>query len=276
MEISAGEDAVLQFLWIPDTTYHELAEQEAPYAFTSLQIVPQPQEGLASFLRSTDKPSAVLSDSDVGVRYSVFLDGWDVTLNYLYHYQDFPVLYQSLYLEPRLPEVSVEPEYERNHLYGGTLSNVFDNFTLRTEIAYSSSTYHVSSDLLRQGVVDSDELASVIGLDWQFGAQNTILSGQWFQSYLFAYDNSIIRDEVEHNMSLFYQRTFDNETWQFDALALHSLNNNDSMFQLKLRYLMLSNLVVWLGGDFFRGDDDGMFGQFSNQDRVIFGVQLGF
>ena len=39
---------------------------------------------------------------------------------------------------------------------------------------------------------------------------------------------------------------------------------------------MRSNLEVWLGGDFFQGNEDGLFGQFSEQDRVLIGMELGF
>lgn len=277
VEIPVAEHSNLQLLWIPDTTYHELAEPGTPYAFTSSRIVPQSSE----FLIGVDSDSALkpddnLSDGDYGARYSTFFRGWDITFNYLYHYQDFPVFYQYEDTASSNPSVVIRPEYERNNLYGGTLSNAFGDFTIRAEMAYSTDTFHLSSDLSRRGIGESEELASVLGVDWDLGSMDSFISAQWFQSHLFDYDNSIERDQTEHNASFLYQRTFDNEVWRFDALAVYSLNHHDSWLQFKLRYLMRSNLEVWLGGDFFQGNEDGLFGQFSEQDRFLMGMELGF
>ena len=276
VEVAVGGDSSLQFLWIPDTTYHELAEQDTPYAFTSSKLIPQAPPRIESKVLEADRPDNAFSDSDAGLRYSAFLQGWDVTLNYLYHYQDFAAPYQKLLLDARELTALLLPEYERNHLIGGTASNSFGSVTLRAELAYSTDTFHLASDISNQGVADSKELASVVGLDWQLGLQDTLVSAQWFQSHLLDYDSDILRDRTEHNVSLLYRRTFDNETWQFDALTLYSINNGDSWVQLKLRHVLRSNLDIWLGGDIFSGDNDGLYGQFSQQDRLTLGLELGF
>ena len=116
----------------------------------------------------------------------------------------------------------------------------------------------------------------MIGLDWQVGSHNTLVSAQWFQSHLLDYEREIARDQTEHNLSLLYRRTFENETWNFNALGLYSLDHEDWMLQFKLSYMVRSNLELWLGGDFFGGDNDGLYGQFSEEDRALFGLELGF
>jgi hypothetical protein len=73
-----------------------------------------------------------------------------------------------------------------------------------------------------------------------------------------------------------YKREFSNQTWDFEALGLYSLNHQDSSVQLKLKYLIQSNLELWVGADLFQGDSDQLFGQFDEQDRVLFGLKLGF
>jgi len=275
-EVPLGLDSSLQFLWIPDTTYHELAEPGSPYAFTSSRIIPQAPAGIPGEQIEADKPDDAFADSDTGLRFSTFVGGWDVSLNYLYHYQDFAIAYQQLKVDDSGLTAVLAPKYERNHLLGGTFSNVFGDITLRAEIAYSTDTFHLSSDLSERGIANSSEIASVLALDWQLGMQDTLLSVQWFQSHLFDYNSNIRRDSTEHNVSLLYRRSFDNETWQFDVLTLYSLNHEDSWVQVKLRYLLWSNLELWLGGDVFSGDKDGVFGQFSNEDRVLLGMELGF
>ena len=94
LELPVGENGTLQLLYIPDTTYHELAEPGTPFELTSPLLVPTPPEGVVNIdIRRPDKPDDPLGDSDAGARYSSFVGGWDITFNYLYHYHDLPVFY---------------------------------------------------------------------------------------------------------------------------------------------------------------------------------------
>ena len=274
-ELPLGADGNLQLLWIPDTTYHELAEPGTPYFFTSPQRVPKPVDGAFYLPQRPDKPSG-LSDGDIGGRYSVFVDGWDLSVNYLYRYLDIPVFYQSLDFFNTLPVVTITPEYERSHLGGVTLSNAMGDFTLRAEVAYNSDTYFTSTDLDNRGVTESAEVSSVIGLDWQLGSLDTFISGQWFQSHLLDHDRGTVRSETTQTFTLLVQKNFANETWTLDTIGLYSMDDQDSLIQFKLRHLMFSNTEVWFGLDIFSGDGEGLFGQFSERDRARLGFEVGF
>jgi hypothetical protein len=270
-----GADGNLQLLWIPDTTYHELAEPGSPFFFSSPQRVPKLVESVFYIPERPDKPSD-LSDGDIGGRYSVFLSGWDVSFNYLYRYLDIPVFYQSQSFFNALPFVAIKPEFERSHLGGVTLSNAMGDFTLRAEVAYNSDTYFTSTDLGDRGVTESAEVSSVVGLDWQLGSLDTFISGQWFQSHLLDHERDTVRSETTHTFSLLVQKNFANETWTLDTIGLYSMDDEDSLIQLKLRHLLFSNTEIWLGVDIFSGNKEGQFGQFSERDRALLGFEVGF
>ncbi|MDX1735665.1 MAG: DUF1302 family protein [Halioglobus sp.] len=276
VEVLLGDAGSVQLLWIPDTTYHELAEAGTTFEFSSPLYVPRRPAGLAVRQLGPERPDDLVGDSDAGLRYSAFWRGWDVTLNYLYHYQDLPVPYQSLANGAGGPLGLVTPQYERNHLAGATLSNVFGALTLRSELVYSSDTYHVSSDFSARGIGSSAELSTVVGLDWQWDAQDTLLSAQWFQSHLPDHDRDIVRTGTEHTLSLLYQRDFLYDTWKFRSLGLYSLDRGDRWINLKLSHMFRDNLELWLGGDFFGGTRSGLYGQFSSRDRILLGMELGF
>ncbi len=275
-EFLLGDLGSLQLLWIPDTTYHELAEEGTPFAVSSPLLIPQAPPGLNVEQRSADKPDNAFSDGDAGLRYSAFTAGWDITLNYLYHFQDLPVPYQYLRMENGQAIGVLAPEYERNHLVGATASNAFGAFTLRGEVAYNSDTFHVLSEYRNQGIGESAEISSVLGVDWMWEAQHTLLSAQWFQSHLPDFDTAMYRSETEHTLSLLYQRNFNYDTWTFEALGLYSVDRGDRWINLKLSHLLRDNLELWLGGDIFAGDKEGVYGQFSSRDRVLVGLELGF
>jgi Protein of unknown function (DUF1302)/AMIN domain len=273
-EVPLGEGG-LQLLWIPDTTYHELAEAGSPYFLTSPKWVPSIPAGTGVQVASFDKPDNPLEDSDLGVRYTAFWGGWDISLNYLYHYQDYPVLYQQLETQNRADVLRITPTYKRNNLIGGTLSNAFNELTLRAELAYSTDTYHTTSSPSNRGIGNSSEFASVMALDWQYNG-NGLLSAQWFLSHLPDYSRDIVRDENEHTVSLLFQQAFANETWQLRVLGLYSLDDEDTLLQLKLKYWLLGNLELWVGGDFFNGTQRGTFGQFNEASRALLGFEYGF
>lgn len=274
-EMMVGDSGSLQLLWIPDTTYHELAEPGSSFVFTSSLYIPRAPQGLDVRLQKADRPDAIGADSDAGLRYAGFAGGWDFSLNYFYHYLDMPVPYQSLDSVNGALVGVVTPEFERNHLLGATVSNVFGPFTLRSELVYNSDSFHISRDFSSRGIAESAEISTVVGLDWQWDARNTLLSAQWFQSHLLDYEQPVLRTATEHTLSLLYQRDFRYETWKVSALGLYSLDREDRWLNLKLSHMLRDNVELWLGGDFFAGDREGLYGQFGSRDRVLLGVEWG-
>jgi hypothetical protein len=275
-EIPIGNDDSLQLLWIPDLSYNEFAISGGSYQPTSPILVPQIPQGVEDVQSYYRKPSSNLKDSDFGLKYSKFYQGWDLTFNYFYHYLDSPVNYKWVDKN----RVNIYSLYERSHLVGSTASKAFGDFTLRAEVGYSSDSFHLldnllSSSIIKHGVHISADLSSVIGIDWQ-GLTDTMISVQWFQSSLIDYEPGLFRSQTEHKFSLLYSKSFENEVWQFKVLFLHGLDNNDGSIQSNLSYMLESDIKLWTGIDVFYGNKSGIFGQFQSTDRVNIGVEWGF
>ncbi|CAN0602642.1 unnamed protein product, partial [Ectocarpus sp. 12 AP-2014] len=211
----------LQLLWIPDTTYHEFPEVGSPFEFTSRRIIPQVP---ITALKDADKPDNPFSDSDLGFALSSFVGGWDLSLNYLYHYLDAPILPVRI----RGPQwLQLEPEYGRSHLLGGSFSNAFGNLTFRGEIAYNTDSFQPTNTLVDGAVAGSAELSAVVGLDWAANI-DTLVSAQFFNSYLFDHVDEMGRDEQEQMLTLLYQQDFANAAWRFRGIGIYSVNDGDS------------------------------------------------
>jgi hypothetical protein len=268
----------VQLLWIPDQTYSALPKPDAEFAITSPRLVP-PAELLAALgtdvtIADTEKPGRILTDSDGGFRFSRFLNGWDVSINYLYHYDDLPVFEQVWDLSLPTPSVTVTPTYKRTHTFGGTASNAFGNWVVRSELGWSSDRYFISDNPLKnRGVAKGQELAYVLGLDWS-GIENTFLSAQLFQSHFS--EGGTERDHVESNATLLAQRLFWNDTLTIEMIWLSNLNNKDGLWSPKITYEWRDDLKTWFGVDLFYGDREGLFGQFDDHDQVVFGIEVGF
>jgi len=269
INLPVGDAGNLQLLWIPDTTSHELAELGSPYAARSPRLIPPLP---VSVIADTAVPDNPWSDGDYGLQFGAFHNGWDLTLNYIYHYVDTPALPVR-----SLPSgaLILAPTYYRSHLLGGTASTTVGGVTVRSELAYSTDTFQPLGTLRDEAVGDTPELSTVLGFDWMPNA-DSLYSAQWFYSYLSDHDDAMARDASEHLLTVLYQQDFSNAVWRLRALGIYSPNDGDSLLQLSLSYWILGNLKVWAGADVFSGSNRGLFGQYSAEDRLLLGLEYGF
>lgn len=273
-EFTLTENGVLQVLWIPDTTVHNLAPIGSPYAFSSSSIVPKPASDLAVQLSPAQAPRSPIKDSDIGLRYTDFVGGWDVSLNYLYHYVDEAILRASAQTNSEIPHILLTQNYERSHLLGGTASSALGDWTIRAEIAFETNRYHRTKQSL-PGVVQANQWSSVIGLDYQ-GWSDQFVSVQWFQSRIDAAQNELIEHRQEDSMTFLWESNFMNDTLKAKWLQIHSIDHGDGVFRPKLSYNLQSNLDIYISADVFYGNKDKLFGQFDHSDRVSIGFEWGF
>lgn len=268
-EVPVG-GGTLQVLWIPDQSYNDLPESGAAFEITApfADIPP----GVPVTIAPSDVPDRIVQDSDAGLSYSLFTGGWDLTLNYLYHYQDLPVLRRTFTPDGLL----LSPSYERRHLVGGTISNAFGDFTLRGEVGWSSDAFFLQTPATPgDGVHESPELSSVIGLDYS-GHTDTLVSAQLFLSTVLNHDSTVERSKTEMNASLLIRRSFINETVEAQVLWVQSLSGGGTLVRPRLRFDYSTDWLFELYADFFFGDSADLFGQFDARDRVGIALTRSF
>jgi hypothetical protein len=253
----------LQLLWIPDPTFHDLAPPDGLYALTTPELFPPVPAGVV--VRQPDRPGSFFADSAAGLRLSTFWRGWDVTLNYLYHYDDLPI--------PFLEGAEVRPGYERSHVLGGSFSNAFGDLTLRGELAVSLDRFFASRDPGDgDGVKEATQVSYVLGFDW-YGLEDSLVSLQIFQNFLSRADT--VRDDFETNVTLLLRRDLLHDTLTPEVAWIHNVDHGDGLLRPRVRYALSDLLDVWLGLDVFYGSKHGFFGEFNRNDRVVVGFELG-
>jgi hypothetical protein len=270
-------DATLEIVWIPDRTYHIFPElgSGAVYEFTTPRLLPAPPAGLAVEVRDPERPQRFFEDSDIGGRVSAFVGGWDLTVNYLYHYEDAPVLFSRLEPSSGTPTLVVSPRYERTHLFGGTFTNAFGDLAVRGEVGYSTSQFFsVTDSSERDGVTELGEFSYVLGGDW-YGFRDTLVSVQLFQSVLSKNPRGLFRDRVDTSLTLFVTRSFLNESLELQGMWLYNINDGDGLIRPKVIYELTDHIDLWIGGDIFYGSQFGLFGEFDANDRFVMGFRVG-
>lgn len=268
-EFNVTDDSTFQVLIIPDNTYSKLADPDTPYEITSSKFRPAlGASPVPVIVHDIERPER---QPEFGARYRMFYHGWDLTLNYLYHRQDSPVIYRRF----NAGQVDVTPMYKLNNLFGATASNAFGDWVLRMEAGYNTDTYQLLTSLDDDGIAVSPEFSSVIGLDYR-GFTDWFLSYQIFQSTLTDYTSDIVRNRTRVQQTLLVRRSLFNETAELEFFALYSDEDQDGQFRTEASYLVSDALRVWAGVDLFYGDADGQFGQFDETDRAVVGLEFGF
>ncbi|MDI9245328.1 DUF1302 family protein [Marinobacter sp. CHS3-4] len=250
------EEWTAQIVWIPDATV-----TESPLPGASYSVIPDP---FGKGRLTVDRPES-LEQSDVGFRLSSFQKGWDLTLNYLYHTIDDPLIrFDSA-------ERRVLASYNRSHLIGATASKPFGSMTLRSEIGVETEKRFF--DTASGNVIESEVASYVLGLDFS-GFADWFISGQLFQTHRF---NHLSGTERSSEMvTLLLRRDAFNNALQLEALSIYDVDVKDSLIQLEAEYTAATNVVIRAGSDLFFGERSGTFGQFRDESRITAGFTLSF
>ena len=271
-EFDVSDDWNGQLLFIPDQTYHDIPTVGSVFAPTSPELLPNipADRPLIDVVRSV--PDRTLADADAGLQLSTRKNGWDLTLNYLYHYADAAVT-RAINLDAG---IRLETSYERTHTFGGSASNAFGDVTVRAELGYATDRYIQSMDpQSNDGLIHGGELAYVLGLDW-VGLRNTLISMQLFQSWFDRNGEAASRDSVETDMTLLIERRFLNDVVVMRQQLIHDVDTEDGLASFSLSYDYLANLVLRVEADIFYGKDSGRFGQYDTKDRILVGFEYGY
>jgi hypothetical protein len=275
VEIPVGP-VVAELVWVPDPSFHEIPEPGAVYAFTAPRFLPPPREGFATAVRDLERPRRIGADGDAGLRLTSYVGGVDLSLVYLYRYDDRPVFRGEPGVSALGPTYFFTPQYERTHLVGGTFSSAFGDLTVRGEVALQTDRYLSTTDpdevdaLLRE-----PELGTVLGFDW-YGLRDTLLSLQIFQSWILGRAPGILRDRLDTTLTFLARRSFRHDRLRLEAIWLHDLNDGDGLLRPRIVLELRDGLETWLGADLFYGTADGVFGEFDTADRVVLGMRWGF
>lgn len=271
-ELPIGPVWQLQLIAVTDVSVDRLPPSNGRFAITSPELVPVAPADTPVRFTLPDAPTDRFGDGDAGAKLSAFIGGWDVTLNYLYHYVDRPAFARRA----TATGIAVTPSYYRTHTFGGSAANAFDDFTLRSEVAVATHRRLITNAPEDEdGLVERPEASGVIGVDWM-GLSDTIVSTQLFASWVSLPDRFATRDQVEWDITQLVQRTFNNETLTLRGQVIHDVNGGDGLLRASLTYDYRADLVLGLGVDVFYGRTAGRFGQFDENDRLTATITQGF
>lgn len=252
-----GDDTI-QILIIPDVRLHRTADagdRFEPLFLKNIRSSPVP-------LLETKDPSTNLSNSEFGLRYSGFANGWDYSLNYFYSWEDNPVYFR----ENIGGTVTNVKRNKRLEMFGGAFSRAFGSFVLRGEASLNMGRYFsTTAPANNSGQAKKDEIKTAVGVD--YSSKNWSVSGQVFETIIKSYEQGIINDQYTTSFSIMATYDLLNETLRLKLLNIYGANNSDNLARFSATYLINDRWKFMGGISLFNGPTSSFLGQFGHADR---------
>jgi len=261
----AGLD--IQGFWLFDQTFNEAPPRGSVFGITAQDFVPTFFEPPTKpvVVNAIDRPNSRLSDSEFGLQVSGLAGNWNFSLNFLHTFEDTPFFgFESLQ-----DQIIITPRLNRVNILGGSFANSWGNFTLRGEatVTFNEDVSVGFQSGATNTQAESDVVKYVIGLDY-VGIDDTFISAQFFQQVKLTSFPEALVPLTEEFTTLLVRRDINDGDWTLDFRWLANHSSNDGLIRAYVTQQINDQMKVSFGGDFFYGRQIGVFGQFSNADRL--------
>jgi hypothetical protein len=166
----------------------------------------------------------------------------------------------------------ITPFYYRSPMYGLNFSRPVFSTVIRGELGYFA--HRRFSDLNMQ-ILTSDYFQGMLGLDFT-GPWGSSVSLQAIHSQIMDYQSGMVDDETEQMATVMLSGSFLRETVIASVLGLADVNEDAGLGRLDVSYAWSDALKISLGGFFLWGNEDTLFGQFSENDNIYLKIKYSF
>jgi len=247
----------LQLLWIPVYKSGEQPSKDSPWylgGYGNNTVLPD------------NEPDDPFKDSELALRYTLYLSGMDLAFSYFYTWNDFPC-YKQL-------GTALEPVYDRVHILGAEFSKPLGEFVYRAEAAYfaGSLVQGYGTDYF---TAQKDRIKWLTGLDWYPGNDWT-LSCQYTQDHILNAGSGLIESGCAKTVTFNISKDLFREKLTLSALGYMDIDVKDRLVRLTAEYQFIDNLEVFLGTDIFAGDRTGSYGRYKDNTQVWTKIKYHF
>lgn len=247
----------LQLLWIPVYRSGEQPLKDSPWylgGHGSNTVLPD------------NEPDHPFKDSELALRYALYLSGMDLAFSYFYTWNDFPCYQRS--------GAALGPVYDRVHILGAEFSKPLGEFVFRTEAAYfaGSLAQGYDSDYF---TAEKDRVKWLTGLDWYPGNDWT-LSWQYAQHHVLNAGSGLTESGCTKTVTVNVSKNLFREKLTLSAFGYMDIDVEDRLVRLTAEYQFIDNLEVFLGADIFAGDRKGAYGRYKDNTQVWTKIKYHF
>lgn len=215
-----------------------------------------------------------LDYSQMALHYTSSAGGFDYGFTYYAGYNKLPSFHYSA------TENIWWYEYDPMHIFGVEMGYILAGFNMRGEFAYHM-TYDFDGD---DASVHNNSIAWVGGFDKDIPLGNLNINIQEAGTLVLNNDEIVFGD-IEYSEDDSYTQNllivsisdkFFNEKLETKLIGFYHFEDSDFGIYPKVEYTPVDDFTLGLEGRFFSGDDDTLFGQYSENDFVEVSLSWNF
>lgn len=170
-------------------------------------------------------------------------------------------------LASRNGQTFVERYYERREVFGLSAETAIGSVALRAEVAFQPGRKFNTRTTNSLSTTSLEQVRAGFGMDVS-GPWDTFINIQYLYDNVRAAPDSLVRPETDHIATVFLRRNFSYDTVKLTAKWYRHLDVGDSMYSLALGFALGGNTELEVAAEAFNGTPTGIFGQFSDRDRI--------
>lgn len=244
-----------ELFWSPDRTVHDLPDPGTAFAFYAprLRFGGIPANGpLTAGIQEPDTDTVAVRlthQSENGDWSLMVLDGFD---------------YEPVAGGPTAADGIRYPE---RRMFGASFQRSYGRLVVRGEAAWRNGReLNTLADGV-PGVAPVDQLSAGIGIDYA-APWDLFVSLQLIREQLLQAPATLVRPARDTLSTLYLRRMFRNDTVKIDLRWYNTFEDRDGLVRFGVSYDNGRYVNVSLGADYFYGTRAGLFGQYTDSERV--------
>lgn len=223
----------------------------------------------------TVEPEMSLKNSEIAAKISTCRSGFDLAISAFHSWEDIPTMHRKVYKTGSvIDSVYYYPEHHRQSFLGLEFSIPYKDLVLRVESAFYKNRYFEAYNLLSETLFKKNSLNWMLGIDWSPG-NDWSFTGQLADNFILNYDKKIKNDEHTFLSTLNVSKQLFRQTLKLSFMMYYGINDEDYFIRTSVDYALTDEMHLIAGIDLFCGDE-GMFGQYDDNDEVWFKIKYCF
>ena len=248
---------------VPDATGHAIPDSGSFFELTAPRFRFGAMQGEGTLPVATVRPELSLRDMAVGLRMSRQFNAIEFSA----------VAYTGMDPEPlgriasRGGEPVVERFYERRDAIGFSFDLGLGSAVLRAEYAYQPKRVFNTRSNDQLTTLSLDQHRGAIGLDID-GPLGIFVNIQYLVDSVADAPAELARPATDQVGTLYLRRAFAYDSLALEARWYHSFTDEDQLASVGFEYTLSDSTSLELSAQFFSGAAEGLFGQFTDRDRI--------
>ena len=253
---------------VPDGTGHAIPDEGAWFELTAPRFRYGAAPGQPGLPVITEEPGHSLDEAAAGLRLSRQFNNLELAL-VAYSGND-PEPLGRLVASNGAP--AVERFYERRDAFGLSMDMGLGSTVLRAEYAYQPNRTFNSRSPGQLETVALDQHRGAIGLDVD-GPLGIFFNLQYLVDTISGAPANLVRPDQDRLATLYLRRSFAYDSVVLAARWYHSLTDDDDLAAVSVEYEISDSTSIELAAQFFSGVETGLFGQFTDRDRITLSLR---